>query len=384
MWGCVNLSDGLSFLFSESLVLSLKSTDFVTYQVFPATTQQDRVQFRFKTSKSDGVVLDTSFASDALAVMLRSGAVHVIWNLGDLDLAVSTGTEAAYDDGTWHFVEIQRNVRRISITVDDQLHISKKFPGRFVGFDMRGGDGKITVGKGISRKEKRPGFDGCLQKLTVNGVDVLRGLKTGVDGYFFRGTPSWKCDGTRSGSSGRNSAQERQPFLVLNGLGTGDTRRFPLDPCAIDDEDCTGGGSGSGSGEEYSGGSGGERSGAGSGIGSGFSTKRPAVTSSPKAPKTVKNTGTPACSYDDEDCEGSGSEEDKTPVLTTQGSRAPNVVQEVESEGKERGQVPAIISVAIVGCLLMGFLVFIAVWCFKHGGKGYSLSHRKMSVTLQS
>ena len=387
--------------------MNLQAMDYVIYQKSPVTTRQDRVTFRFRTSKSNGVVLETSFSRDFLVIELVSGSVHVTWSLGAGDFRLSTAGNRTYHDNAWHVVDIQRELRLISVTVDDGPLVSENFPGRFVGFDMKGGEGKIFIGGKNSAgnnklTENKGNFEGCLQKFSINGVDVLRGVKTRAKGFSVRGKIRWTCARTvatettspsrrrvhnypsaKSQVNGMNKLKVRpsNPNKVGSLLDLVDT------PCSVDDDDCVSGGeSGLGSGDESSGDSSGEESGSSpttAAVKPERSTLQPSGSTgaTEKDLPTVEGSSPTGCPSDDVDCEGSGGEsgsgwESKTTSLPPP-QTSPSVTQDVLAPGKrglrKKNMVPVIAGIAVVSFLLLVFLVFVLYWCHKNRGTAKAL-----------
>ena len=137
-----------------------------------------------------------------MVVELYRGSILLRWNLGSGELYVHV-REKACDDDKWHSVDISRNQRQFGVTLDGVLQVSRSFPGRFISFDLKEGEGDVFVGgmpkNDFFSKSRSSGisFDGCLQEIIFNGIDIVQGVFKGGDTFTTRGRPRSSCEITR-------------------------------------------------------------------------------------------------------------------------------------------------------------------------------------------
>ncbi|XP_022089419.1 laminin subunit alpha-like isoform X2 [Acanthaster planci] len=93
---------------------------YVSRAPFDITTDLGII-FRFRTMQPDGVMVYTANAdkSQFLAVMMVSGAVHVMGDCGD-DTAEVVSLQNTYNDGEWHTVSVTKRVKKLTLVVDDE------------------------------------------------------------------------------------------------------------------------------------------------------------------------------------------------------------------------------------------------------------------------
>lgn len=192
---------------SEALpVLGLSLSDYVTYNRSNKviSSQQDRIILRFKTANPDSSILETGLGRDYLVIELYQGSLLVRWNLGSGELYLHV-REQRCDDGEWHSVDVIRNRHRVDLTLDGVLRVNGIFPGRYISFNLRQGEGDVYIGgmvpsHALSSKSRSSGrsFDGCLQELFINGVDVVQGVVDKDGAFRTKGRPIPRCKSTRN------------------------------------------------------------------------------------------------------------------------------------------------------------------------------------------
>ncbi|KAJ7365339.1 hypothetical protein OS493_005444 [Desmophyllum pertusum] len=184
-------------------VLGLSQSDYVVFNRSGSntsiSTQQDRIILRFKTANQHGYLLECGRRSrDYVVIELSRGSLLLRWNLGSGEMYVHVREKACGDD-KWHSVDIRRNQRQLDIVIDGGLHVSRSFPGDFVSFDL-GSEGDVFIGgmapTGFSSKPRLSGiaFDGCLQEVAFNGVDIIQGVVSGDENFTTKGHPRTSCD----------------------------------------------------------------------------------------------------------------------------------------------------------------------------------------------
>ena len=104
----------------------------------------------------------------------------------------------------WHSVDITRNQNQLELMLDGVLHVSRRFPGTFISFDLKKGEGDVFIGgmltngmlNKLSLKTRSSGisFDGCLQEINFNGVDIVEGVVNGEEVFITKGRPRSTCE----------------------------------------------------------------------------------------------------------------------------------------------------------------------------------------------
>lgn len=163
------------------------------------SSRQDRIVFRFKTANQNGSILESGLGYDYLVIELYRGFLLVRWNLGSGEIYVHVRDKAC-DDDKWHSVDITRNQVQLDLTLDGVLHVSRRFPGRFISFDLKKSEGDVFIGGMLTNtftsKSRSSGasFDGCLQEINFNGVDIVQGVVNGEEAFITKGRPRLTCE----------------------------------------------------------------------------------------------------------------------------------------------------------------------------------------------
>ena len=163
------------------------------------SSRQDRIVFRFKTANQNGSILESGLGYDYLVIELYRGFLLVRWNLGSGEIYVHVRDKAC-DDDKWHSVDITRNQVQLDLTLDGVLHVSRRFPGRFISFDLKKSEGDVFIGGMLTNtftsKTRSSGasFDGCLQEINFNGVDIVQGVANGEGVFITKGRPRLTCE----------------------------------------------------------------------------------------------------------------------------------------------------------------------------------------------
>ena len=162
------------------------------------STQQDRIILRFKTANQNGSLLEIGRGRDYLVIELNRGSILIRWNLGSGEFYVHMREKACSDD-KWHSIDIRRYQRQLDLTIDGAFHVSRSFPGRFISFDLQQGEGDVYIGgMGTSgffsrRRSSRTAFEGCLQEINFNNVDIIQGVVDGKEAFTTQGRPRRRC-----------------------------------------------------------------------------------------------------------------------------------------------------------------------------------------------
>ena len=359
-------------------------------------------------------------------IALSNGYILIRWNLGSGEMYLHARDKPC-SDNNWHSVDIRRNRGRINVTIDGVFHVSQSFPGNYQSFDLEEGEGDVYVGGMVINgfaTYRRPSsfpFEGCLQEISFNGVDIIQGFLDTKDNFISQGSLRLTCEipkrmiptttaitllvtmDTTKSTSIENKVQRPTSYTTTRKMIVTDKNqrlstskinsKYSELPCADDEDDCNLEDSGSGgsgySGDNYvSPGSENESTAKGKHIISGTG----ANTSENKSIKS-KETGVESigesdssltpCPGDDEDaCEnanesGQGSAEPGSAAgsITTPRPRTfPNGNSEVSVEVKERAIVKEnsskkwtlIAGIIVVGTLLVAFCIFAICWLWKN------------------
>ncbi|XP_078661957.1 contactin-associated protein-like 2 isoform X3 [Branchiostoma floridae x Branchiostoma belcheri] len=162
-------------------------------------TYQDSIKMRFKTKEPHGMLLyGHGSQNDFISLELIWGKIWLRMNLGT-SRSVEGYTEVTagslLDDDQWHSIEIARNRRDVSLKVD-RFFVKFRTNGDFERLDL---DRQITVG-GVDFLFPgvivRYNFQGCLQNVFFNGINMIERTQRQVDAFSSVGSVSYSCQGT--------------------------------------------------------------------------------------------------------------------------------------------------------------------------------------------
>ncbi|CAH1241029.1 CNTNAP2 [Branchiostoma lanceolatum] len=197
-------------------------------------TYQDTIKMRFKTNQPHGMLLyGHGSQNDFISLELIWGKIWLRVNLGT-STSVDGYTEATagslLDDDQWHSIEITRKRRDISLKVD-RFFVKFRTNGDFERMDL---DRQITVG-GVDFLFPgvivRYNFQGCLQNVFFNGINMIERTQRRVDAFSSVGSVTYSCQGTTQssltipspesylrlpGASGRNTIALGFEFRTFN------------------------------------------------------------------------------------------------------------------------------------------------------------------------
>lgn len=98
-------------------------------------TDRHAVRFRFKTNHADGVIAySRGTQGDYIAVEMRDNKMHMNIDLGS-GIPTSLSVGSLLDDNMWHDVQIFRNRRDISFSVD-RVVVKGRVKGDFHRLDL--------------------------------------------------------------------------------------------------------------------------------------------------------------------------------------------------------------------------------------------------------
>ncbi|XP_070578769.1 neurexin-3-like isoform X11 [Ptychodera flava] len=131
-------------------------------------TQQDGIQFEFRTQKPNGLMLQTGNEYDYVYFGIEDGMLAYSMNLGSGALVQKIEhPKGGFHDNIWHKVVMTRRKQEITVTVDDTIISSGKTQGNFASFSSEdkffvggGPDPKSLHGSSVSEN-----FLGCLRQV---------------------------------------------------------------------------------------------------------------------------------------------------------------------------------------------------------------------------
>ncbi|XP_040295777.1 contactin-associated protein-like 5 [Bufo bufo] len=145
------------------------------------------ISFFFKTTSSSGVFLENVGVKDLIRIELVSPyQVTFSFDVGSGALEVSLQSVPALNDGQWHYVRAERNIKETSLVIDNQPRKLVQSPP----------DGRVRVQLstqlyvgGTSSRQK--GFVGCIRSLQLNGqtldleekARLTPGIRPGCPGH---------------------------------------------------------------------------------------------------------------------------------------------------------------------------------------------------------
>ncbi|PAA67861.1 hypothetical protein BOX15_Mlig032672g1 [Macrostomum lignano] len=149
-------------------------------------TVNDRIQFRFRTQDTNGLILyASSDQTDHLAVELYQSKLRISINLGrtpSLSGVNEVFAGSLLDDNMWHDVLIVREQRMFNISVD-RVKVWLELQTEYMHLNL---NGAIYLG-GMDVFTNKPGllvrknFTGCLENVWLNGLNLIRDARTTPD-----------------------------------------------------------------------------------------------------------------------------------------------------------------------------------------------------------
>nr|DBA19595.1 TPA: hypothetical protein GDO54_015400 [Pyxicephalus adspersus] len=159
---------------------------YLYFPIFHSDFSTD-IAFFFKTSSSSGVFLESLGVKDFIRAELVSPyQVTFSFDAGNGPMEVSLQSVTALNDGQWHHVRAERNIKETSLVVDNQPRklVQTQYDGRLRPLL----NAQLYVG-GTASKQR--GFVGCIRYLQMNGqtldleekAKVTPGIRPGCPGH---------------------------------------------------------------------------------------------------------------------------------------------------------------------------------------------------------
>ncbi|KAM5297749.1 contactin-associated protein-like 4 [Glossophaga mutica] len=189
---------------SEVVDLDGRSSLLYRFDQKPLSPIKDIISLKFKTMQSDGILLHREGQNgDHITLELRRGKLFLLINSGDDKLPsphalVSLTLGSLLDDQHWHSVLIQLSGRQVNFTVDEhrhRFHAQGEFNYLELDYEISFG-GISAPGKSVSFPHKN--FNGCLENLYYNGMDIIDLAKRQKPQIIIMGNVSFSCSQPQS------------------------------------------------------------------------------------------------------------------------------------------------------------------------------------------
>ncbi|XP_076010526.1 contactin-associated protein-like 4 [Genypterus blacodes] len=163
-----------------------KETSYLHFPTFHGELSAD-ISFLFKTTASSGVFLENLGIKDFIRIELSSSTEVVFsFDVGNGPLEVRAETSVPLNDGRWHSVKAERNVKEASLRIDDFPAAKHEAPAD--GHFHLQLNSQLFIGGTASRQK---GFLGCIRALQLNGVTldleerakITPGVRPGCPGH---------------------------------------------------------------------------------------------------------------------------------------------------------------------------------------------------------
>ncbi|XP_069312723.1 contactin-associated protein-like 4 isoform X5 [Eulemur rufifrons] len=225
---------------SEVVDLDGKSSLLYRFDQKSLSPIKDIISLKFKTMQSDGILLHREGPNgDHITLQLRRGKLFLLINSGEAKLPsipvlINLTLGSLLDDQHWHSVLIQRLGKQVNFTVDEHrrhFHAQGEFNYLDLGYEISFG-GIPAPGKSVSFPHKN--FQGCLENLYYNGVDIIDLAKQQKPQIITTGNVSFSCSQPQSmpvtflssrsylalpGSSGEDEVSATFQFRTWNKAG---------------------------------------------------------------------------------------------------------------------------------------------------------------------
>ncbi|XP_078100513.1 contactin-associated protein-like 5, partial [Sander vitreus] len=181
------------------------------------------ISFYFKTSAPSGVFLENLGHKHFMRVELSSPLVVTFsFDVGNGPAVLSVKSQLPLNDSQWHYVRAERNVKEVSLQVDQLLRFLK---APVDGHHHLRLNSQLFVGGTASQQR---GFLGCIRTLTGNGMTydlekrakMVTGVSSGCPGYCsgsslchnrgrcFEKSSGYTCDCSQSAYGGPTCKEE--------------------------------------------------------------------------------------------------------------------------------------------------------------------------------
>ncbi|NWV23798.1 CSPG4 protein, partial [Origma solitaria] len=160
------------------LSVSFYGDSFVELNMAEASPQTS-LQFKFRTSKPQGLLLLAAGKTDYCLMELRSGYVQVRINFGVGEQVLHSQQRSQLNDLAWHLVELHHEQDNVTLVVDKHDRTNAKMPGILYDLNVDygfyiGGTGKLDVPYLVGALRN---FRGCIDDVLFNQLDILMPLR---------------------------------------------------------------------------------------------------------------------------------------------------------------------------------------------------------------
>ena len=164
------------------------ATSYISYPTIVNAFAETRIYIEIRPYSRDGVILFNghSTGADYIALLLRDGFVELWFELGSGAAVIASSSPLAVEQ--WHTIEVLREGRRGTLTVDDQTPVEGTAPGFFSGLQIDldlfvGGAPLVTALPPVLGV--RSGLDGCIRQLSTREdrepINLLLDATNGAD-----------------------------------------------------------------------------------------------------------------------------------------------------------------------------------------------------------
>nr|XP_051709429.1 chondroitin sulfate proteoglycan 4 isoform X2 [Oryctolagus cuniculus] len=138
------------------------------------------LQFKFQTSKPQGLLFLAAGKSDYCILELLSGTLRVRVNLGTGEQVLLSEQRLHMDDLVWHFVELYCVKDNISLIIDKHYKTTEQIAGGMPRLSFQhgiyiGGHGGLNV---PYIDGEFPNFRGCMEDVIFNQREILKSLRS--------------------------------------------------------------------------------------------------------------------------------------------------------------------------------------------------------------
>ncbi|XP_069891740.1 contactin-associated protein-like 3 [Dipodomys merriami] len=191
VYGCAYRSEVVHFDGKSSLLYT-----FIQKSTNPT---KEVISLNFNSRKSDGILVHRQgrngknftleLAQGKLVLFLNSGEA----NMSSLDVPAALSLGSLMDDQHWHSILLELHSTHGSLTVDKHTQLFQAQPGSsYLDLGYKISFGGIP-GHGKSSTFPHKNFDGCLENLFYNGVDITDLSKKYKSQILFMGNVSFSC-----------------------------------------------------------------------------------------------------------------------------------------------------------------------------------------------
>ncbi|XP_062904740.1 contactin-associated protein-like 5 [Mobula hypostoma] len=191
LYGCSYKSDVADFDGMSSM--------FYRFNQKSMSSLKDAVLLKFKTMRSDGVVLHgEGQQGDHITLELKKGKLSLEINLGNTALQDASDHSSItlgslLDDQHWHYIAVERNKKQVNFTVDsDTQQFQTKGESDLLDLDYELSIGGMPI-PGKSMPSLRKNFHGCIENLYYNGVNIIDLAKRHKPQIHIVGNVTFSC-----------------------------------------------------------------------------------------------------------------------------------------------------------------------------------------------